>query len=183
MDLLINRFNKIQSQYFPRWNIKHKWRIKEWGQSGAGCDYKEKLIRVSDINDELTIIHEICHGIVRTGGHGPLWQERFLKTADIALASGNSKLAEVIKSEVLRYQKQIEELGEIKMNSEYVSGLIRDAVYDAPKVSFEDIIKWLANEHGMLPEEVLMNWPKSAKQAFDQAHCDLKIIQKMVEEW
>jgi len=35
MDSLTERLHKIQSQYFPRWNINHQYRIKKWDLSGA----------------------------------------------------------------------------------------------------------------------------------------------------
>ena len=170
MDSLTKRLHKIQSQYFPRWDINHKYRIEKWDLPGARCDYKEKLIHVSDINDELTIIHEICHAVTLLKGHGEKWQNRFLKTADMADTLGNSKLAEAIRIEVKRYHEQFKDYPELKMTAAFISGEICDAALDAPDVSFEDIVRYVARENNMFAEELFKYYPKSLRRAFDNAH-------------
>jgi hypothetical protein len=170
MDSLTKRLHKIQSQYFPRWDINHKYRIEKWDLSGARCDYKRKLINVSDVNDELVIIHEICHAVVVKGLHGPAFQNRLLKVAAVADSLGKPKLAKDIRDEVDWIRNQFKEHPERRLTAREVCDEIQDAVLDIPKLSFEDIVKLVAREHAMYPEELLKDYPKSLRRAFDSAH-------------
>lgn len=76
-----NIFEDICKIYFPRWN---PWIYKynsKWGDQGV-CDNKRKIIFFGN-SDPRIIIHEICHA-VSPGSHGPKWQARMLKAAEIA---------------------------------------------------------------------------------------------------
>ena len=170
MDSLTKRLHKIQSQYFPQWDINHKFRIVKWDLAGARCDYKEKIIYVSDVNDELVIIHEICHAVVGRGLHGPEFQNRLLKVAAVADSLGQPKLAKDIRSQVNWIRNQFKDHPDRRLTAREVSGEINDAAIDAPNISFEDIVKHVAREHAMFPEELLKYYPKALKRAFDNAH-------------
>jgi hypothetical protein len=181
MDSLTELLHEIQTLYFPRWDPAHKYHIEKWDLAGARCLYKEKLIQVSDPGDELVIIHEICHAVSPSGGHGERWQKRFLKVADMAHDSGNLKLAEAIRIEVKQYQKQLKECPEGRLNAEQIRSEIYDTVFDCPDASFEDVVKWTAREHSMLPDELLKYLPKSLSIAFKKAHGDLE-AQKLARQ-
>jgi hypothetical protein len=60
-------------------------------------------------------------------------------------------------------------LPEMKMDAKYIQDTISDYVIDRPDVSFEEIVKYVAQENGLYPEELLKYWPKSARTAFDKA--------------
>jgi len=179
MDSLTKRLHKIQSQYFPRWDINHKYRIEKWDLPGARCDYKEKLIYVSNVNDELVIIHEICHAVVANGLHGPEFQNRLLKVADVANSLGGAKLANDIRSQVDWMRNQFKDHPDRRLTVREVCGEIEDAVLDVPKLSFDDIVKYVAREHAMYPEELLKYYPKSLRRAFDNAHSLLEVNQEL----
>jgi hypothetical protein len=170
VDSLTKRLHKIQNQYFPRWDINHKYRIEKWDLLGARCDYKAKLIQVSDVNDELVIIHEICHAVVAKGLHGPDFQNRFLKVAAVADSLGKPKLAKDIRDDVDWIRNQFKDQPERRLTAREVSCEINDAAIDAPNISFEDIVKYVARENAMFPEELLKYYPKSLRRAFDSAH-------------
>jgi len=139
------------------------------------CDPRKKLIQVLDANDELTIIHEICHAATRSSGHGEKWQKRFLKVAEMANVLGNLKLSEAIKAEVKRYHEQIKDLPEISASAQIFREQISQAARDAPDASFGDIVRYVAGEHGMYTEELLKHYPKALRKAFDDAHNLLEI--------
>jgi hypothetical protein len=183
MDSLTERLHKIQSQYFPRWDINHKYRIEQWYQPGARCNYKEKIIKVSDIDNEAVIIHEICHAVVRKGGHGAEFQNRLLKAADMADNYGNPELAKKIRDDVEWMKEVFKRLPEMKMDAKYIQDTISDYVIDRPDVSFEQIVKYVAQENGLYPEELLKYWPKSTRKAFDGAHHQLEITKAVQQKY
>ena len=174
MDSLTDLLYKIQRQYFPRWDVKHEYRIEMWNLPGARCNNKEKLIQVSDANDELAVIHEICHAVTRSGWHGEKWQNRFLKVADVSDILGNLQLAKAIRIEVKDIRKQLKRRTERRLTADHVNSEIQEAAFENPNASFEDIVSFVAREHSMFSKELLKYYPKSLKRAFDRAHQDLE---------
>lgn len=69
-------------------------------------------------------------------------------------------LADKIRSEVKVYQKE-----NIKPNAHLICSEIADAVMDMPDSSFDVVIKHVANNWAMTPDELLRRYP-SAKRAF-----------------
>jgi hypothetical protein len=115
-----------------------------------------------DERDKL-LIHEICHAVVDTG-HGKKWLDRMEKAAKRADALGRSRLAEMLREEVVAYL-------EADGKPEQVYNEIRDALADNSSLTFLQIKRWLAGQYGLLVSEVCKMF-RRAEKVFQEAKRD-----------
>jgi hypothetical protein len=171
-------FKQIKREFFPNWDRMNQWKIRrgsrsKWKSGGQQffthesgfCDREKKTIFVSDsMDNELVIIHEICHAVA-SGGHGVVWQERFRKAATRAAALGKAELSSQILYEIGKYH---EELKYLQGAATAVYGQIENGLLDSPTATFDDILNWICCENGSTPEETL-KFAKKAREVYERA--------------
>jgi|APSaa5957512622_1039677.scaffolds.fasta_scaffold21779_2 hypothetical protein len=161
-------YSYIRSAFFPRWDKKKEWKLKEvWDLPSEGrCETVQKLIYIKPQSESdqdslhLLLIHEICHAIAPN--HGERWQARMLKAADRARQLGMSSLSALICQE-----SDIYFLDKKKPASE-VYQQIRQMVQQAPQASFGSIIRYLAMENGLYRNEMVKKYSQCRK-IYEQA--------------
>jgi len=113
-------------------------------------------VRPTDADEmDMLLIHEICHA-VSTGGHGKVWLARLEKAAQKAEKVGRSRLAELLREEITRYQNPTVGSGDAYRS-------IVDWVWENPGLTLEQVKKWLARDYGLLVSEVCRVLPRTEK--------------------
>lgn len=170
-----NTVESIRADFFPRWDRKHQWCIKEVDSlpSFGICDQKNKTISIQpNLNDdflEKLLIHEICHAVIHVhGGHGGKWNNRMLKASKVAKRIGQVKLSILLENEVKTYIKteMLEPNG--FPPKELIYEEIEDAVYYKKNISFNEVIKTVAKGYGFYPGELLSTF-KECKSVYKRA--------------
>jgi hypothetical protein len=164
----------VRRQLFPRWDRPGKWRIrlsKNIGEAQGYCDKERKRVILSSVPEDsderdLIIIHEICHALSRSNGHGSTWQGRMVKTRERVKQIGRARLVELLDYEVQGYDDDKAE----DVTDEDIYDSIRDVLGYGPTLSFERVIFQVAWRHlaGMSVREFVRKYPKSRK-VYEQA--------------
>lgn len=161
-------YEYIRENFFHRWDRNEQWvvRLIPMLPACGRCDEKKEiqLRYVPDDEDSLhlLLIHEICHAFDL--GHGKKWFARMLKAADDAKNIERNKLAGMLQMEIDEYKKPNLPTGKAKE----IYGSIEDVVLDSPGASYKDVIKFVANDLGMYPEELEDSF-KLCKRVYDKA--------------
>lgn len=171
----IQRFEYIRTTFFPRWDHAHEWTIGDDHPCCTGygyCDTEGKQIIVkpnSPHGQDVTMIHEIIHAVASIY-HGKKWQRRMEKAAQKAVSLGLEELAYGIREECTGYRDR-----SIKPTATMVYNQVEDAVLSSQgKLSFEDVIEFVANDNGM-PSKMLLSRYKKLRIVYDEALMPLKI--------
>jgi hypothetical protein len=130
------------------------------------CDCERKIIYIPSNTEDLiaVLIHEICHAVTPSTNHGQPWQERMLKAATVAQRTGQSRLAEFLRKEVVSYQRDAEVITPKAIYCE-----IADCVSDLKGIpSFRTVVKLVAQRNVMTVEKFLKRLPR-AKRVYDKA--------------
>ena len=167
-------FEYIRKTFFPRWDKKQQWivRLNHNLPSMGRCNHETKSIEIKNISENdgelhLLLIHEICH--VWYTGHKKTWQGRLLKAAKKAKEIGNENLSEMIKKEVELYIKAR------KITAEDIYNRIYEIITtDAPTVKYNDLIKYMASQHGQYPEE-FEKYFKKCRKVYEEARNEVRL--------
>jgi hypothetical protein len=127
---------------------------------------KKKIIYVSKDDEDLIafLIHEICHAVTPSTNHGRPWQERMLKAATMAEQTGQSRLAEFLRDEVVSYQQHAEVI-----TPKGIYCAIEDCVSDLKGIpSFRSVVTLVAKSYVMTAKKFLERYPR-AKRVYDEA--------------
>lgn len=177
---LQNAFLYIRETFFPRWDKQNQWRVKidpELPSKGL-CESKIKMIYLgripeSEVDLHLLLIHEICHS--SRLGHTKKWSERMKKASDTAQRLGHKDLAIKIQGDLDSYKK-----GEI-LYAKDIYSKFPVALMDQPDASYVSILKWIAGDLGMYPEELEKTF-KKCREAYEKAKKrQQKVRQKRAE--
>jgi hypothetical protein len=122
-----------------------------------------------DEQDHL-LIHEICHAVTR-GFHGQEWQRRMEKAAETAVELGRTRLASLLREEVVRRREQGEG---IRLTYE----LVKEWVLSVPDVTFPQLEKALAEENGVTVPELRQRL-RRVEKVFREAKSDVLEAQRM----
>ena len=150
---LHRHFNEIKRLFFPRWDRQNLWRIstrsnrKVHGYCDVDWRVIEIVVQYAD-QDELDrlLIHEICHAVA-AGGHGKVWQSRMEKAARRADELGRTRLAEMLRQEIVEYQEAAVGVAEGYQT-------VQDWLTHNPDLTLAQVKRSLANEYGLLTSEV-----------------------------
>lgn len=161
-------YQSIKRQYFPRWDRKGAWRVKDvWDLPSDGrCDTQKKIIyirsdRVADNNDlRLLLIHEICHAF--HPNHSEKWCQRINKAAITASRLGQSGLSDMLRREALEYYS------DRMPTANEIYFVIHQAVQRYPEIQYGDLIRYLAFEQGLYKTEFEKKYSLCRKK-YDQA--------------
>ena len=115
---LVSSWEAIRTIYFPRWDRKCKWRIRQVlpgaiGRGNGECSRMECLIRMSEVSsdpDELDslIIHEICHAVSNKDDHGNEWQAKMRVAALRAQTLGRQRLTGKLVEDIAQAEKDMQ---------------------------------------------------------------------------
>lgn len=185
MNDLQKMFEYVRKTFFPQWDRKKQWKIKQDENlpSRGSCDCETKTISINlfmpsrflfisdlefDAEDDLLLllIHEVCHS--SNMSHGKKWQNRFLKKAEIAEKLGRSTLADMIRGEVSHYRECIE-LG--FGSATHVYNQLADWTFERPEIPYDEMIRMIAANLGIYPDEFKKKYKRSRK-VYDQAKND-----------
>lgn len=177
---LQRHFRDIKHLFFPRWDRDGQWRLSTRSRRRVHgyCDLKARTIEVfaipGDPDDrDMLLIHEICHAVA-PGNHGVVWRRRMEKAAATADEIGRSRLACLIRKEIVAYQ----EAGSV-VTEAYAS--IREAVSTTPNLTFGQLKRWLASEYGLLLLEVCTTF-KRAEMVFQDAQREARQRQRRLRQ-
>lgn len=92
------------------------------------------------------LIHEICHAVA-SGGHGKVWQGRMDKAARRADELGRTRLAEMLRQEIVEYQESAVGLAEGYQT-------VQDWLTHNPDLTLAQVKRSLAKEYRLLTCEV-----------------------------
>jgi len=171
MNELEREYQNIRKLFFPRWDREDLWKVSsklpEDRKSCVGlmgyCNTDNKIIHVMTDSEgySLTLVHEICHAVT-TQSHDKKWCRRMMKATAVANQLGNHQLAVMIKEEVDGYAKGLRFGGAAEVESRF-----HDAVFDAPSLDFESIVRGVASELALSSEQLLKKWPAASKRGFE----------------
>lgn len=158
----------IRSAFFPRWDKKSQWRVKEvWDLPSEGrCETEGKLIFIRPQTEKdkdtlyLLLIHEICHAIAPN--HGDRWRKRMLKAANRAEELGRHGLSEMIRQDAVAYYL------DRKSPAVEIYRQIGRMVQQSPQASYGSIIRYLAMENGLYRNEMVKKY-KLCRKTYDMA--------------
>lgn len=160
-------FDRIKRLFFPRWDREGLWRVTTNAsrQVHGRCDPERKRIEIILLNTDpdkhdALIIHELCHAVTN-GGHEKTWQARMEAAAKRADRIERPKLAKLLRGEIVAYQKAPRSI-------DIVYGDIEDAMHENPNLTFTQIKRWIARDHGLLPVEVCKYF-KRAEAVYNKA--------------
>ena len=165
----------VRKYFFPRWDKKRQWVIKEVPDfpSFGLCDKKTKTISIggwyiSTANDQSLLkllIHEVAHA--STGAnHGKKWLNRMQKAAETAKKLGHEQLTKILYEEIENYAPD----KVLTVNATMIYDAIEDFVMnpDNYAVTFDDTIKKVAISFGNYPEELVESY-KLCKKVYEEA--------------
>lgn len=180
-------FESVRKAFFPHWDRNRNWKVRKKKDLPCDglCDLHLKAISlqyISKNDDKLSrlLIHEICHCF--SPRHGKRWQDQMVKRAQKANQIGRDELARLIMEDVEGYRKAP------IIRAKDVYGRVEDIVTEDSEegISFEDLVKCLASELGMYPEELLEGY-KKLKEAFSKANRvverERELRKKFEREW
>jgi hypothetical protein len=122
---LIDSFEFVRKEFFPRWDNKKEWLIKkltvkdrkELGIKGpcmGRCEREIKTILIQALKLFLLphgenslhwlLIHEICHA-VSSDSHGRRWKNRMLRMSELAQKKGDLPLSKMILLDLEKIKK------------------------------------------------------------------------------
>lgn len=105
------------------------------------------------------IIHEVCHAVQPSSGHGESWMNRMALAAARAAERGDEVLAQWLRAEVRRYQTPPDRLG---ANATYRE--IRDFVRESSTLPpFEAMVEEFSRSRSMTPALFLGRYPRARK--------------------
>lgn len=163
MDLR-KEFKHIREAFFPRWDRKGEWRVKQvWNLPSSGkYDDTSKGILIRDISDDQNelhklLIHTICHFVSYV--HGSQWKARMLKAARRAEELGRKELSRMLLKEVEAYRRILPE----SIIYKEVYRRMEDVVWETPAISYWNLIRYIAKEFGLYPNEVRAKFRRSEK--------------------
>ncbi len=150
---LHHQFQQIKRLFFPRWDRQNLWRISTRSRRKVHghCDSDRRVIEIvvqyadQDELDRL-LVHEICHAVA-AGGHGKVWQSRMEKAARRADELGRTRLAEMLRQEIVEYQESAVGVAEGYQT-------VQDWLTHNPALTLAQVKRSLANEYGLLTSEV-----------------------------
>lgn len=170
-------FHEIKRLFFPRWDRNNEWKLRATSarKCQGHCDRERKVIelvaRHSDPDDQdHLLIHEICHAVTR-GFHGRQWQRRMEKAAETADELGRTRLASLLREEVVRRREQGEG---IRLTYE----LVKEWVQSVPDVTLPQLENALAEENGVTVPELRQRLRRLEK-VFRGAKSDVLEAQRM----
>ena len=147
------------------------------------CNVYDKKMYIRGLQkdeDELhfLIIHEICHVAAKGAlGHNKNWFGRMEKAAKKAEDLGYEDLAEKIYADVALYRDSESE----SRSCEPVYGRVGEIVLDTQaSLSFEEVLKGIASEMGLYPEDVLKDC-KRIKKVYEEEVKDYREMLKQRE--
>jgi hypothetical protein len=168
---LVNIFYNVRKEYFPRWDKINLWKVIDKvpvDTLKGQCDIDKKLIRINlsraqnNTDIEVTLCHEICHAVT-DAFHGKKWESRYNRIADKAETNGRRELAQLIRSEINSYKTS-----GYRVTAGIVSNRIEDIIMESPGMSFNDVIKYVADENGMASDDLLRRFPTALKKAYNE---------------
>ena len=168
---IAERFQYVRQHFFPRWDLKKRWRVRYIpNASFAGrCNEKTKEILVNRFVNEddlvLLLIHEICH--VRCPSHDSGWQNKFFLMSQRAKDIGRDELSNLI----LRELHIVKESPPVTAESIY--RLIEQCVREVPSISYNDAVNYVAREHSYTRSALKQKY-KGTKKAYIRAKQRLK---------
>lgn len=169
-------FHEIKRLFFPRWDRHNEWKVRTTSarKCHGHCDRERKVIEIvarqSDLDDQdHLLIHEICHAVTR-GFHGREWQRRMEKAAETAYELGRTRLASLLREEVVRRREQGEG---IRLTYE----LVREWVQSVPDVTLPQLENALAEENGVTVPELRQRLRRLEK-VFREAKSDVLEAQR-----
>jgi len=150
---LHHHFQVVKRLFFPRWDRADLWRVSTRSKRKVHgrCDTERRVIEIvmqhtdPDEMDRL-LIHEICHAVA-AGGHRTVWQRRMEAAAKRADQLGRSRLAELLRQEIVNYQQAAEGIEEAYQT-------IQDWVAHEPDITLPQVKRSLADHYGLLLSEV-----------------------------
>lgn len=112
MSRLKDSFEFVRKEFFPRWDNKKEWLVKEVNakESFQGrCERARKTLVIRNLPHNLNslyflLIHEICHA-VSTDSHGRRWKNRMSRVSELAQKKGNSQLSKMILYDLEKLNK------------------------------------------------------------------------------
>lgn len=170
-------FHEIKRLFFPRWDRQSVWRLRTTStrKCQGHCDRERKVIEIvarhidPDDQDHL-LIHEICHAVTK-GFHGREWQSRMEKAAERADELGRTRLAKLLREEVVRRREQGEEF-------RFAYELVKEWVQSVPDVTLPQLEKALAEENGVTVSELRQRLRRLEK-VFREAKSDVLEARRM----
>jgi uncharacterized membrane protein YkvA (DUF1232 family) len=103
---LADAFTDIRETFFPLWDKKKEWVIKEAQDppfDGCAIPMTKSILIHADFIESKdlygVIIHEICHAL-SSSSHGKRWLQQMHDTAQLARKHGKIQLAEFIENDV-----------------------------------------------------------------------------------
>lgn len=175
------QFQQIKRLFFPCWDRQNVWRISTRSRRNVHgyCDVKRRVIEIvvqhadQDYQDKL-MIHEICHAVA-AGGHGKVWQRRMEKAVTKADQLGRTRLAELLRQEIVDYQ-------EVAVGVAQAYQTVEDWIAHKPDLMLVQV-KWsLADEYGLLMSEVGMTF-KRIKKVYEAARREALEARAMRDAW
>lgn len=170
-------FHEIKRLFFPRWDRQNEWKLRTTSarKCQGHCDRERKVIEIvarhSDPDDQdHLLIHEICHAVTR-GFHGRAWQRRMEKAAERADELGRTRLASLLREEVVRRREQGEG---IRLTYQ----LVREWVHSVPDVTLPQLENALAEESGVTVPELHQRLRRLEK-VFREAKSDVLEARRM----
>ncbi len=159
----------IHKTFFPLWDQKGQWAIKEdyklLGQGLCSEDKKTIFLQfVSSKNDDLylLLIHEICHAVTNSS-HGKKWFDRMLKASNRAKEIGLKNLSERLLNELVGYKEAP------PINAKYVYGTIEDWVIQSETlVPYKPLIEALSKDLGCTKGDLTKKYTLT-KRAYQKA--------------
>jgi len=162
-------FEDIRRIYFPLWDGKRLWRVKQvndlHGLRGQ-CDEAKRIILIrNDVAEsddrDCVLIHEIAHAVCG-GWHGQRWKKRYKQAAIKAQKCGLSTLAQKIEADIQRMEQGF------RPTPNCAYRLLENIVCDDPSIEFRVAAGLIGEQLGMDTETFLRRF-KRAKAIFDEA--------------
>ena len=181
MNELEREYQNIRKLFFPRWDREGLWKVssnppedRKGCFSLAGyCDPDNKIIHVMTDSEgyNLTLVHEICHAVT-TQSHEKKWFQRMMKANVVADQLGNHQLATEIREDADMFAAAP------RLSADYIESRFCDAVFDAPSLDFESILRGVASsDYGITSEYLMQRWSAAAKKGFESGKMLVQIME------
>ena len=176
-DRLREAFLFVRKTFFPRWDKKNQWVVKELDSlpSQGKCDLDKKAILVRSVPEKdhelyWLLIHEICH-TVASPGHAKKWCNRMGKAADTAQELGYTELSKMLNAEVEEIKQGL------PVRAADIYNLVAEWALDAPDLTYDKMLKAVSRQYGFYPEDLEKAF-KRFRQVYENAIRESRDIHK-----
>ena len=181
-DRLTEVFDFVRRAFFPRWDKKNQWVIRELSSlpSEGRCDNDKKTIFVKYVPEEddrlyELLIHEICHAVA-SPGHGKKFLVRMAKAATTAQMLGYGELSRMLNTDIEETKKGL------IVDATEIYNLVGDWAVDKPDLTYDEMLEAVSRRFGFYPAELEKRY-KRFRKVYEEAIRSVRDSRRIQEEF